>query len=107
LPEVADYEIRRELLLNNSANALAHLDWLCGQPEYLPITTPIMRQAAALWASARQVGQPTSGTADLDADVIVAAQALSLGDPDVVVATINVAHLSRFVNAELWSTIVP
>jgi hypothetical protein len=39
--------------------------------------------------------------------MVLAAQALTLGEPDVVVATTNIGHLSRFVPAELWQDITP
>lgn len=39
LPEIADYEVRRELLHRNSVSGLANLDWLGGQLEYLPLNT--------------------------------------------------------------------
>ena len=54
---------------------------------------------------ARQTGIPTAGPAELDCDVILAAQALSLNEPSVVVATSNVGHLARFVTAQDWQTI--
>jgi predicted nucleic acid-binding protein len=107
LPEIADYEVRRELHLRNSVNGLANLDWLGQQLEYLPLTTGAIRQAAEFWAAVRQAGLPTAGPADIDADVILAAQAVTLGDPQVVVATGNVGHLTRLVPAELWHNITP
>jgi len=39
--------------------------------------------------------------------MILAGQALTLGTPDVVVATTNIGHLSRFVPAELWQNVAP
>jgi hypothetical protein len=81
------------------------LDALAGQVEYLPLTTAAMRQAAVFWAQARQQGQPTAGDKTLDGDMILAAQAATLGISDVVIATTNVGHLSRFVPAELWQNI--
>jgi len=106
VPEIADYEVRRELLRLGSPNALINLDQLGAQLEYLPLTTTAMRLAAALWAQARNTGQPTAPDHALDGDVILAAQAISLNTP-VVVATGNPAHLTRFVPAELWSNITP
>ena len=38
--------------------------------------------------------------------MILAAQALTLGAP-AVVATGNLAHLSRYVTADLWQNIAP
>ena len=106
IPEIADYEVRRELLRVNKVKGLIQLDQLCELLEYLPITTAAMRQAAQFWAVARQHGQPTAGDKTLDADVILAGQVVTLDDPDVVVATTNVGHLSRFVTARIWEDIV-
>ena len=64
-----------------------------------------MRQAAAFWAQARQQGQPTAGDKTLDGDMILAAQATTLGVSDVVIATTNVGHLARLAPAELWQQI--
>jgi predicted nucleic acid-binding protein len=106
LPEIADYEIRRELIRIGSHAALANLDAAAHYLEYLPLSTVAMRKAAELWALARNMGQQTASNAALDCDVILAAQALTLGTP-VIVATSNVAHLSRFVPADLWQNIAP
>jgi predicted nucleic acid-binding protein len=107
VPEIADFEVRRELLRINSRRAVARLDSLAVQLEYMPLTTMAMRRAAELWALARQQGLPTAADPALDADVILAAQCLTLGAPSLVVATTNIGHLSRFVSAELWQNIVP
>lgn len=106
VPEVADFEVRRELIRRNSRRALINLDQLHRQLEYLPITTTAMRIAADLWARARNAGVPTAGPGALDGDVILAAQATAL-NVAFVVATENPGHLSRFVPAELWSNVVP
>jgi len=107
VPEITDYELRRELLRAGKKASIAQLDTLAQTTEYLPITTVAMRRAAELWAQARQQGQPTAGDNTIDADMILAAQALTLGRPDVVIATTNVSHLSLFVPAELWQAITP
>ncbi len=107
VPEITDYEIRRELMRMHKSRSVATLDGLAQQLEYLPLTTAAMRKAAELWALVRQQGRPTAADHALDADVILAAQALTLGAPSVVVATTNVGHLSRFVPAELWENIAP
>jgi len=105
IPEIADYEVRRELLRANKTAGIARLDALTAGLEYLPITTPAMREAAAFWAAARQQGQPTAGDKTIDGDMILAAQAVTLGAADFVIATTNVDHLSRFVTAKLWQAI--
>ena len=107
VPEIADYEVRRELLRANKARGLLLLDALGNMAEFLPLSTSAMREAARLWALARQQGQPTAGDKTIDGDMILAGQALTLGVTDFVVATTNVGHLARFVPAVLWRDILP
>jgi predicted nucleic acid-binding protein len=107
IPEITDYELRRELLRAGKNARVRRLDALAQATEYLPITTAAMRRAAELWAQARRQGQPTAGDNTIDADIILAAQALELGAPDLVIATTNVGHLARFVSAKQWQDIVP
>jgi predicted nucleic acid-binding protein len=105
VPEIADYELRRELLRLGSAKSIARLDALEAEVTYLPITTDAMKRAAQLWADVRNAGLPTAVDKALDADVILAAQALLKDGAGLVVATTNVGHLARFVPAKLWSEI--
>jgi predicted nucleic acid-binding protein len=107
LPEIVDYEVRRELLRARKTEGITRLNWLKDTLQYAPLTTEVMLRAAELWALARQQGKPTAKDDSLDGDVILAAQALALAeDPDdVVVATTNPAHLARFVPAREWSQI--
>ena len=95
----------RELVRMDAAASIARLDGLALILDYLPLTTAAMRLASALWGQARQQGLPTADPKELDGDVILAAQALLLGAADIVVATTNVGHLSRFVNARQWQDI--
>lgn len=111
LPEIADYEERREYLRRGSVRSLSKLDALSETCDYLPLSTQTMRRAAALWAELRQDGKVTADPKEIDGDVILATQvseavqgrgfALS----DVVVATTNVGHLSWMLRADLWSNI--
>lgn len=107
LPEVADYEVRRKLLHIQAHASVRRLDDLAALIPLAPITTAVMRKAAELWADARRRCRPTSGPRALDADSILAAQALLLAGPgDVVtVATENVGHLGQFVDARPWASI--
>lgn len=105
LPEITDFEVRRELVRLKAFSSVKRLDNLATRIEYLPIMTGAMRLAADLWAQGRQSGQPTADPKELDGDVILAAQALLLGVSDVVVATTNVGHLSRYVNAKFWQDV--
>jgi predicted nucleic acid-binding protein len=106
VPEITDYEVRRELLRAHKIKGLRRLDELIDFVEYLPLTTPAMRQAAELWAQARQKGQPTAGDNTIDADMILVAQAMMLNVTNAIIATTNVGHLSRFFPAETWRSIV-
>ena len=107
LPEIADYEVRRELLRANKVKGIERLDALARLLEYLPLTTTAMRQAALFWAQARQQGQPTAGDKTIDGDMILAGQAFALSESDAVIATTNVGHLARFAPADLWQNIAP
>jgi predicted nucleic acid-binding protein len=54
IPEIADYEIRRELLRANKIQGLKRLDLLKTNLDYLPITTEMMLKAAEFWANVRK-----------------------------------------------------
>jgi len=99
IPEIADYELRRSLILEGLTRSLARLDKLEATLTYLPLTTAMMRHAAELWAAARRRGRPTAGAQALDGDVILAAQTLAV---DGRIATENIGHLSQFVEAFNW-----
>jgi predicted nucleic acid-binding protein len=107
IPEIADYEVRRELLRANKRRSLARLDELKRVLGYLAVTTNVMLRAAELWARARNIGKPTAHDHALDVDMILASQAaLLIDDGDsVIVATTNVSHLALFVPAAHWHEI--
>ena len=114
IPEIADYEIRRELrrqfLATGLNEGLARLDELHDFPGvYLPISTASMRLAADLWAEARSGGGATAADKSIDGDAILAAQVLSYRSDadDWWVATGNVRHLSRYLGdrARPWQEI--
>ena len=109
VPEIADYEVRRELTRIGAVASVARLESMKATFDYLPLTTPMMQKAADLWAQARNAGIATADKHALDGDVILCAQALSLGlaPSEFVIATSNVKHLSRFVPAEEWANIQP
>lgn len=105
-PEVADYEVRRELLRARKTAGLRRLDALCSHPgiTYLTLSTPTMRLAAEYWARCRALGRPFAADRSLDADVILCAQASLAREAgsDVVVATTNPKHIDLFVDARHW-----
>jgi predicted nucleic acid-binding protein len=110
IPEIADYEVRRELILNKNTNGVKRLTALRDKVEYLPITTAAMERAAELWAEGRRIGRATADPHALDGDVILSAQLLTAeAEPTLTyVATSNMRHLVRYVPyAELWRNTVP
>jgi predicted nucleic acid-binding protein len=107
IPEIAGYELRRELLRIGSVESIGCLDALSYLIRYLPLTTETMRKAAEFWAEARRQGKPAADDKALDANMILCAQAALIGNPEeqVIIATTNVGHLARFSQAMLWKDI--
>jgi predicted nucleic acid-binding protein len=104
VPEISDYEVRRNLILHDRHKSLGVLDGFKRSLVYQPLTTSAMIRAAELWADARKRGRPTADPKELDADVILAAMALEVG---AIVETENVGRLSRYVTAKHWRQIRP
>jgi predicted nucleic acid-binding protein len=105
IPEIVDYELRRELIRANKLRGLRSLDAFKLRFLYVPINTEMMLLAAQIWAQARQRGFPTASSESLDADVILAAQSLVVAeklDLDLTIATTNVRHLARLAPAKDW-----
>ncbi len=109
VPEIADYELRRELVRIGSKTSIETLNRMSTKLGYLPLDTKTMRRAAELWAESRVTGRPLADKHALDGDVILCAQAQLLADAypsdDVLIATTNVEHLSRFAAADEWQKI--
>lgn len=107
--EVADYEVRRELVRCRNNAGLRRLDTFVGawEERLLPVDRAIWLLAAKNWATLRQQGMPTADDRRLDADVLIAAQAALLveahPDRSVIVVTDNVRHFSRLVTASVWT----
>lgn len=102
IPEIADYELRRELIRAGKTKSLARLDALESKLDYIPLTTRVMREAALLWAEARNRGRGTAHEKALDGDVILAAQAREVA---AEVWTTNERHLKQFVKTRDISSI--
>lgn len=99
VPEISDYEVRRNLLLERRTRSVQKLDALKVTLAYLPLTTDVMLKAAEFWAETRQRGKPTAHEKALDGDVILAAQATLIG---ATVVTDNEKHLEDFVAVVKW-----
>ena len=108
IPEIADYEVRRELLRADKFKGIERLNDLQRYLDYVPLTTQTMLKAAQFWAQVRKQGMPTADDKALDGDVILAAQAILIQDVghEVIIATTNVGHLSRLAQAKKWRDIV-
>jgi len=113
VPAIADYELRRELIRAGKTAAVSRLDRfivaVAVPDRYLPPISSAFRKAAELWAKIRNQGLPTSSNNSLDGDVLLAAQLLDSkwATTQLVVATSNPKHISRFLNAAEWQTILP
>jgi predicted nucleic acid-binding protein len=106
-PEIADYELRRKLLhlaqhphqaRKWAQEALTALDRFVST-DYIPITTETMRLAAKLWAQTRIDGRPRGSEEELDADVILAAQAQQAGGQ---IITTNEKHFRDIAEIFDW-----
>jgi predicted nucleic acid-binding protein len=100
LSEVADYELRRELLRLDSKRSIHRLDELTREIQYVPMTTATWRSAAKLWAEQRRAGRPTGD--GLDADLLIATQAR---EEAAAVITLNEKHFVGLVDVYSWTTV--
>jgi hypothetical protein len=107
IPEIADYEVRRELVRAGRTIGVRRLDALGRVLGYVHVSREVWLLAAQLWADARRIGRPTADPAALDGDVILAASArlLAAAGDQPVIATTNVDHLALFVDARPWHEI--
>jgi predicted nucleic acid-binding protein len=111
VPEIADYELRRELLRQGKQESIDRLNQV-SQRFFIPLTPETMRKAADLWAWVRNQGQATASNDSLDGDVILAAQAIfQLENYDEVeVITTNLKHISRFqcegISVKDWNQVL-
>jgi predicted nucleic acid-binding protein len=111
VPEIADYEVRRELIRAGKTTGLRRLDDFLSRITYIGIDSFAMRQAANLWAQSRQSGQPTSDPKSLDGDVILVSQVMlycqkyHLDMSEIKVASTNIRHLNQFIPVAIWSDI--
>ena len=106
IPEIVDYEIRRELVRVGANAGLHRLDLLLDRFSLLPLDRASLLMAADLWALVRRAEIPTAHPHALDADAILAAQALTMVGTGntAIIATSNVGHLARFpgIDARPW-----
>lgn len=117
VPQIADYELRRELVRAGKPESLQRLGEFNGaEPErYITLSIDHAQKAAELWADARNDRRGGAPDAALDGDVLIAAQALMLRDdpsfrddrfPESVIATTNKKHMIAYAQAETWNEIL-
>lgn len=113
IPEIADYEQRRELIRRKNQKCLQRLRDIRLRTSYFKIETEVMLKAAGIWAYARQQGQPTADNKALDGDAIIAAQAVIAKAAGIYIeiATTDVGDLNRllaphFIAAKRWKDII-
>ena len=111
IPAVIDYEVRRELVRVRATAKLNNLADMQQRFPILPVSGAAWFRAAEFWALSRRMGLPTGSDAALDADAVLAGCAATVGRPgdEVVIASSNVRHLSRFrgIDAREWISIRP
>ncbi len=104
--EVTDYELRRNLVLEGLQKSINNLNKYKQTQRFIPITSEAMLEACELWAWSRKRGIATTDIKNIDADVILVAQAISQKDnfEEIIIVTENPKHISRFKNfgIETW-----
>lgn len=84
---ITRYEILRGLMAKNANTQLARFQQFCAQQQILPLTDPVIQQAAMLYSDLYRRGQLIS-----DADILIAATAQV---HKLTLVTNNVAHFER------------
>ena len=84
---ITRYEILRGLHAKGAVQQLATFDQLCSASRVLPVTDPVIVQAAAIYADLHHRGELIN-----DADILIAATAIS---HELVVVTNNEVHFRR------------
>jgi len=84
---ITRYEVLRGLLAKGAAKQIDAFDQLCAASRVLPLTDPMIVQAATVYADLHRRGELIS-----DADILIAATAMIHG---LAVVTNNVAHFRR------------
>lgn len=105
--DIADYEVRRELLRMDATAGIRRLDARNPELGSIPVTSEVRRRAALFWNITRRHGRPAADPSALDCDMILAVQAAVLAERgrEVIIATTNVRHFSPFAVVREWTEI--
>lgn len=98
VPEICDYELRRNLLLENLDKSIRKLNKFRRIDQLLFFDTNTMIIASEIWSDIRKQGNPTENKDSLDGDVILAAQAYQMKAyyEEVIVLTTNPKDIVKF-----------
>lgn len=98
VPEICDYELRRNLLLENLAKSIRRLNKFRKTDRLFFFDTNTMIIAAEIWSVIRKQGNPTENKDSLDGDVILAAQAYQLKAyyEEIIILTTNAKDIAKF-----------
>jgi predicted nucleic acid-binding protein len=109
LPDVVRYEVCRELKRRQATAKLARLKLAVQNIARAEHTIEAWDRAEDFWAMVRMNRLPTAPDDSLDGDCLLAGIAATVGSPgdEVVVATMNMAHLNRFpgIDAREWRNV--
>lgn len=96
--EITDYELRRNLMLEGLEKSIGNLNKFKQTKRFVPLTSEALLKACEIWAWLHSNGNATSHIKNIDADVILAAQALSQKKDfdQVIILTENLNHIPRF-----------
>ena len=100
LSDVADYEVRGELVRSKALRGLALLDGMPVRAQRLRMTDATWLRAATLWAQLVPLGRPPAK--GIAGDVHLAAQADLEG---ATVVTYNLKDFADVVSASLWTNV--
>jgi predicted nucleic acid-binding protein len=93
VPAIADYEVRRERIGAGKLRSVIKLDTFnAASPDrFLSVTDSALILAAQFWAQSRNAGATIADPKELNADVLIAAQAIHTGiaRDSFVIATSN------------------
>ena len=109
VPEIADYELRRELIRSGKTRSIARLEQFELDLGFVPLNTDAIRAACKFWADVRNIGQGGASDISLDGDALLAGQAFIEQQrlmSRVVIATNNLKHFKHFpVEAKKWQDV--
>lgn len=98
LPEIIDYELRRNLELEGLGKSINLLNQFRSRDQIIYLESEHLVRAAELWAWCRKKGLTTTENKGVDIDVILISQTESLKEffDEVIILTIDVGDLAVF-----------